>query len=167
MSLVACRTNSDSGRRDLDTQTDADPLLIHKAAYCVNLDDNDVHVCADSQRFYRPLMTVYMATDSGRFSAKLDVPEALTFDDVLLKPKESRVEPDDADLSARVSKNVELTVPVLSAAMDTVTESDLAIAMAREGGLGVLHRNMTVEETAEEVERIKRDTSSSFAGRTS
>lgn len=97
-----------------------------------------------------------MATDSGRFSAKLDVPEALTFDDVLLKPKESRVEPDDADLSARVSKNVELTVPVLSAAMDTVTESDLAIAMAREGGLGVLHRNMTVEETAEEVERIKR-----------
>jgi len=97
-----------------------------------------------------------MATDSDRFSAKLDVPEALTFDDVLLKPKESRVEPDDADLSARVSKNVELTVPILSAAMDTVTESDLAIAMAREGGLGVLHRNMTVEETAEEVERVKR-----------
>ncbi|ELZ36295.1 inosine-5'-monophosphate dehydrogenase [Halorubrum saccharovorum DSM 1137] len=97
-----------------------------------------------------------MATDSGRFSSKLDVPEALTFDDVLLRPKESRVEPDDADLSARVSKNVELTVPILSAAMDTVTESDLAIAMAREGGLGVLHRNMTVEETAEEVERVKR-----------
>ncbi|GAA0718367.1 IMP dehydrogenase [Halorubrum trapanicum] len=97
-----------------------------------------------------------MATDSGRFSAKLDVPEALTFDDVLLRPKESRVEPDDADLSTRVSKNVELTVPVLSAAMDTVTESDLAIAMAREGGLGVLHRNMTVEETAAEVERVKR-----------
>jgi len=97
-----------------------------------------------------------MATDSDRFSAKLDVPEALTFDDVLLKPKESRVEPDDADLSARVSKNVELTVPILSAAMDTVTESDLAIAMAREGGLGVLHRNMTVEETAAEVERVKR-----------
>ncbi|GAB3694681.1 IMP dehydrogenase [Halorubrum pallidum] len=97
-----------------------------------------------------------MATDSGQFSVKLDVPEALTFDDVLLRPKESRVEPDDADLSARVSKNVEITVPVLSAAMDTVTESDLAIAMAREGGLGVLHRNMTVEETAAEVERIKR-----------
>jgi IMP dehydrogenase len=106
--------------------------------------------------FYQRLTTVYMATDSGRFSAKLDVPEALTFDDVLLKPKESRVEPDDADLSARVSKNVELTVPILSAAMDTVTESDLAIAMAREGGLGVLHRNMTVEETAAEVERVKR-----------
>jgi len=97
-----------------------------------------------------------MATDSGRFSAKFEVPEALTFDDVLLRPKESRVEPDDADLSTRVSRNVELTVPVLSAAMDTVTESDLAIAMAREGGLGVLHRNMTVEETAAEVERVKR-----------
>jgi len=94
-----------------------------------------------------------MATD---FSEKLEVPEALTFDDVLLRPKESRVEPDDADLASHVSKNVRLTVPVLSAAMDTVTESDLAIAMAREGGLGVLHRNMTVEETAEEVERVKR-----------
>ncbi len=97
-----------------------------------------------------------MARDSGRFSEKLQVPEALTFDDVLLKPKESRVEPDDADLRTRVSRNVELTVPVLSAAMDTVTESDLAIAMAREGGLGVLHRNMSVEETAAEVERVKR-----------
>jgi len=96
-----------------------------------------------------------MATDSGRFSDKLAVPEALTFDDLLLRPKESRVEPDDADLTTRVSKNVELTVPVLSAAMDTVTESDLAIAMAREGGLGVLHRNMTVEETAAEIERCQ------------
>ncbi|WP_280536291.1 IMP dehydrogenase [Halopenitus sp. POP-27] len=100
-----------------------------------------------------------MATDdptTGPFSEKLRVPEALTFDDVLLRPKESRVEPDEADVSSRVSKNVEINVPVLSAAMDTVTESDLAIAMAREGGIGVLHRNMTVEETAEEVERIKR-----------
>ncbi|WP_096391378.1 IMP dehydrogenase [Halopenitus persicus] len=100
-----------------------------------------------------------MATDdpaTGPFSEKLRVPEALTFDDVLLRPKESRVEPDEADVSTRVSRTVEINVPVLSAAMDTVTESDLAIAMAREGGLGVLHRNMTVEETAEEVERIKR-----------
>ena len=97
-----------------------------------------------------------MAKDPDRFSDKLDVPEALTFDDVLLRPMESRVEPDDADLSTRVSKHVELTVPVLSAAMDTVTESELAIAMAREGGLGVLHRNMTVEETAAEIERVKR-----------
>jgi IMP dehydrogenase/GMP reductase len=106
--------------------------------------------------FAAALTTAYMAKDSDLFSAKLDVPEALTFDDVLLRPMESRVEPDDADLASRVSKTVEITVPVLSAAMDTVTESDLAIAMAREGGLGVLHRNMTVEETAAEVDRVKR-----------
>ncbi|MFC7154872.1 IMP dehydrogenase [Halomarina halobia] len=90
------------------------------------------------------------------FSEKLRVPEALTFDDVLLRPMESHVEPDDAEMRTRVSTNVQLNVPVLSAAMDTVTEADLAIAMAREGGLGVLHRNMTVEETAEHVERVKR-----------
>ncbi len=103
--------------------------------------------------------TLDMAKDAPTdepFSEKLREPEALTFDDVLLRPKESRVEPDDADLSTRVSRNVELTLPVLSAAMDTVTESRMAIAMAREGGLGVLHRNMTVEETAAEIERVKR-----------
>ncbi len=93
---------------------------------------------------------------SAPFSEKLRVPEALTFDDVLLRPKESRVEPDDADTTTRVSTSVELTVPVLSAAMDTVTESELAVAMARRGGLGVLHRNMSVEEVVREVERVKR-----------
>ena len=93
---------------------------------------------------------------TGQFTDKLRVPEALTFDDVLLRPKESRVEPDEADVSTRVSTDVELNVPVLSAAMDTVTESGLAIAMAREGGLGVLHRNMDVEEVVTEVERVKR-----------
>ncbi|MBV0903183.1 IMP dehydrogenase [Haloarcula salina] len=97
-----------------------------------------------------------MANDSEPFSEKLRVPEALTFDDVLLRPKESRVEPDEADTATRVSKSVELTVPVLSAAMDTVTESDMAIAMARQGGLGVLHRNMDADEMATEIERVKR-----------
>ncbi|WP_266076893.1 IMP dehydrogenase [Haladaptatus caseinilyticus] len=100
-----------------------------------------------------------MANDShndGSFSEKLRVPEALTFDDVLLRPKESRVEPDDADVQSRVSKNVELNVPVLSAAMDTVTESRMAIEMARQGGLGVLHRNMDIDEMVDEVERVKR-----------
>ncbi|GAA0200929.1 IMP dehydrogenase [Haladaptatus pallidirubidus] len=100
-----------------------------------------------------------MANDShngGSFSEKLRVPEALTFDDVLLRPKESRVEPDDADVTSRVSKNVELNVPVLSAAMDTVTESEMAIEMARQGGLGVLHRNMDVNVMVDEVERVKR-----------
>ncbi|MFC6725345.1 IMP dehydrogenase, partial [Halobium palmae] len=94
--------------------------------------------------------------DTDPFSEKLRVPEALTFDDVLLRPMESRVEPDDADVSTRVSKHVELTTPVLSAAMDTVTTSDMAIAMAREGGLGVLHRNMDVETMVEEIRRVKR-----------
>src|SRR6056297_1899538 len=97
-----------------------------------------------------------MANDSEPFSEKLRVPEALTFDDVLLRPKESRVEPDEADTATRVSKSVELNVPVLTAAMDTVTESDMAIAMARQGGLGVLHRNMDDDEMATEIERVKR-----------
>ena len=89
------------------------------------------------------------------YSSKLQVPEALTFDDVLLRPKESRVEPDDADLTSRVSKSVEVSVPIISAAMDTVTESEMAVAMARHGGLGVLHRNMNVDEMVEEIHRIK------------
>jgi len=97
-----------------------------------------------------------MANDSEPFSEKLRVPEALTFDDVLLRPKESRVEPDEADTTTRVSKSVELTVPVVSAAMDTVTESDMAIAMARQGGIGVLHRNMNADQMATEIERVKR-----------
>ena len=97
-----------------------------------------------------------MANDPQPFSAKLDVPEALTFDDVLLRPKESRVEPDEADLSTRVSKNVELQVPVLSAAMDTVTTSDMAIAMARQGGIGVIHQNMDLDRMVAEIERVKR-----------
>ncbi|MFB6183112.1 MAG: IMP dehydrogenase [Haloarculaceae archaeon] len=97
-----------------------------------------------------------MANEPDQFSRKLDVPEALTFDDVLLKPKESHVEPDEADTTTRVSKNVSLNVPVLSAAMDTVTESDMAIAMARHGGLGVMHRNMDVDQMIGEIERVKR-----------
>jgi IMP dehydrogenase len=96
------------------------------------------------------------STRTGQFTDKLRVPEALTFDDVLLRPKESRVEPDEADVSTRVSTNVEINVPILSAAMDTVTESELAIAMARQGGLGVLHRNMDVDAAVESVERVKR-----------
>jgi IMP dehydrogenase len=90
------------------------------------------------------------------FSEKLRVPEALTFDDVLLRPKESHVEPDEADTRTRVSRSVRLEVPVLSAAMDTVTESGMAVAMARHGGLGVLHRNMTIDEMVAGIERVKR-----------
>jgi IMP dehydrogenase len=94
--------------------------------------------------------------DKDAFSEKLRVPEALTFDDVLLRPAESRVEPDAADVSTHVSKNVKLNIPILSAAMDTVTEGGMAIGMAREGGLGVLHRNMDVERMVAEIRRAKR-----------
>jgi IMP dehydrogenase len=98
-----------------------------------------------------------MANDAeSLFQRKLDVPVALTFDDVLLRPMESRVEPDDADTSTRVSRSVDLNVPVLSAAMDTVTEREMAIAMARSGGLGVLHRNMEVEEMVAQIRDVKR-----------
>ena len=97
-----------------------------------------------------------MENDPQPFSDRLRVPEALTFDDVLLKPKESTVEPDEADTTTRVSTNVKLTVPVLSAAMDTVTESEMAIAMARNGGLGVLHRNMDVPEMVDQIGQVKR-----------
>jgi len=96
-----------------------------------------------------------MANDSEPFSEKLRVPEALTFDDILLRPKRSAVEPDEADTTTRVTKNVRLNIPVLSAAMDTVTESELAIEMARHGGLGVLHRNMDIDTMVAEIEQIK------------
>ena len=94
--------------------------------------------------------------DAEPFSEKLRVPEALTFDDVLLRPMESRVEPDSADVSTRVSTNVELNIPILSAAMDTVTEAGMAAGMAREGGLGVLHRNMNEEQMAASIQHVKR-----------
>ncbi|WP_456482385.1 IMP dehydrogenase [Methanopyrus sp.] len=93
---------------------------------------------------------------AGRYTRKLEDAElALTFDDVLLLPGRSSVEPADVDVSTRVTVNYRLNMPILSAAMDTVTEAEMAIAMARHGGLGVIHRNMTVEEQIEEVRRVK------------
>jgi len=81
---------------------------------------------------------------------------ALTFDDVLLAPGYSEVLPASVNLQTRLARNIMLNIPVLSAAMDTVTEADMAIGMARLGGIGVLHRNMTPEEQAEEVDKVKR-----------
>jgi len=83
-------------------------------------------------------------------------PQALTFDDVLLVPRRSDVLPGDVSTSARLADGLELHIPVVSAAMDTVTESSMAIAMARNGGLGILHRNLPVEAQAAEVDRVKR-----------
>ncbi|MBG9982406.1 IMP dehydrogenase [Aerococcaceae bacterium DSM 111020] len=82
--------------------------------------------------------------------------EGLTFDDVLLVPASSEVLPNDVDLSVELAPNLRLNVPILSASMDTVTESDMAIAMARQGGLGVIHKNMSIQAQAEEVRRVKR-----------
>ncbi|OSN03827.1 IMP dehydrogenase [Lonsdalea iberica] len=82
--------------------------------------------------------------------------EALTFDDVLLVPAHSTVLPNTADLGTQLTKSIRLNIPMLSAAMDTVTESALAIALAQEGGLGFIHKNMTIERQAEEVGRVKR-----------
>ncbi|PFG68412.1 IMP dehydrogenase [Propionibacteriaceae bacterium ES.041] len=80
----------------------------------------------------------------------------LTFDDVLLQPNESDVIPSGADTTSKVSRNVSVKIPLLSSAMDTVTESRMAIAMAREGGLGILHRNMSIAEQASQVDQVKR-----------
>ena len=84
------------------------------------------------------------------------IPEALTFDDVLLMPAESAVLPAEVDISTDLTPEISLNIPIISAAMDTVTESSMAIAMAQSGGLGVIHRNMPIEEQASEVERVKR-----------
>jgi IMP dehydrogenase len=86
-------------------------------------------------------------------------PEALTFDDVLLVPARSGVLPAEVDTTTRFTRKIKLNIPVVSAAMDTVTESRLAIALARQGGLGVIHRNLALERQAEEVDKVKRSES--------
>jgi len=82
--------------------------------------------------------------------------DGLTFDDVLLVPARSEVLPKEVDLSVQLTKNIRLNIPILSAAMDTVTDSRMAIAMAREGGLGIIHKNMSIEEQASQVDKVKR-----------
>ena len=85
--------------------------------------------------------------------------EALTFDDVLLVPQLSSILPKDVDITSRLTRNIQLNIPLISAAMDTVTESQMAIAMAREGGMGVIHKNLSIENHAKEVDRVKRSES--------
>src|ERR671924_1564839 len=85
--------------------------------------------------------------------------EGLTFDDVLLVPAESRVLPNDVSTATRLTRNITIEIPIVSAAMDTVTEARLAIALAREGGLGILHRNLSIEAQVAEVDKVKRSES--------
>lgn len=94
-----------------------------------------------------------MATDNGMIG------DGLTFDDILLVPARSSLMPAEVDLSTRLTPNIKLNIPVVSAAMDTVTEARLAIALAREGGIGIIHRNLGIERQAEEVDRVKRSES--------
>jgi len=86
----------------------------------------------------------------------MDIRLGLTFDDVLLQPAESEILPSQADLSTRVTRNISLNIPILSSAMDTVTEADMAIVMAQLGGIGVLHRNLSIEEQCAAVRAVKR-----------
>ncbi|MDD3880358.1 MAG: IMP dehydrogenase, partial [Syntrophomonas sp.] len=88
---------------------------------------------------------------SGKFGK-----EGLTFDDVLLVPGRSEVLPQEVDVSTRLSRNIRLGIPVLSAGMDTVTETRMAIAVAREGGIGIIHKNMSIDEQSKMVDRVKR-----------
>jgi IMP dehydrogenase len=87
------------------------------------------------------------------------IPEALTFDDVLLLPSRSEVVPGRVDVATRLSRNIRLNIPLVSAAMDTVTESRLAIAMAQQGGIGIIHKNLPIEAQAGEVDKVKRSES--------
>ena len=82
--------------------------------------------------------------------------EGITFDDVLLVPQYSEVTPNMIDLSTQLTKNIKLNIPLMSAGMDTVTEHRMAIAMARQGGIGIIHKNMSIEQQAEEVDKVKR-----------
>jgi IMP dehydrogenase len=87
------------------------------------------------------------------------IPDGLTFDDVLLRPAYSQVIPSEVEPRTRFTRNIELQIPVVSAAMDTVTEAHLAIALAQQGGIGIIHRNMSIERQTEEVDRVKRSES--------
>ena len=86
----------------------------------------------------------------------MTVREAITFDDVLLEPSESAVLPSETILKTKITKNIDLNVPLASAAMDTVTESNMAIAMAQAGGIGVIHRNLEIEQQIKEVNKVKK-----------
>src|SRR3972149_3534257 len=91
--------------------------------------------------------------------SKKIIGDAITYDDVLLVPGKSSVLPRDVDVSTHLSRNIMLNIPILSAAMDTVTEAEMAVALAREGGMGIIHKNMSIAGQAEEDDKVKRSES--------
>src|SRR6187551_1492518 len=99
------------------------------------------------------------SSPNGAAQIGAGLPEALTFDDVLLVPRHSQILPSGVDVTSQLTTRIRLNVPILSAAMDTVTESRLAIAMAQHGGMGIIHKNLSIEEQASEVDRVKRSES--------
>ena len=103
-------------------------------------------------------MSLAQAQNSGAFDDKF-VMEGLTFDDVLILPAASSILPRDASTQTRLTRTININIPILSAAMDTVTEARLAIALAREGGIGIIHRNLSIDEQAQEVDKVKRSES--------
>ncbi|MEE8317042.1 MAG: IMP dehydrogenase, partial [Syntrophobacteria bacterium] len=88
-----------------------------------------------------------------------DIPVALTFDDVLLLPAASKVLPNEVDVRTKLTRSISMNIPLMSAAMDTVTEANTAISMAREGGIGIIHKNMSIERQAREVDKVKKSES--------
>ena len=85
-----------------------------------------------------------------------DIPVALTFEDVLLLPAASKVLPNEVDVRTKLTRSISMNIPLMSAAMDTVTEANTAISMAREGGIGIIHKNMSIERQAREVDKVKK-----------
>jgi len=106
--------------------------------------------------YIRPLPTIEV---HPKIMIHFPVPEALTFDDVLLLPARSEVVPASANTQTQITRNIALNIPIISAAMDTVTESHMAIALAQQGGLGIIHRNLTIDQQANEVDKVKRSES--------
>src|SRR5882672_12690360 len=104
-------------------------------------------------------MARIITPDSKKNSLSKFFGEGLTFDDVLLLPAFSQVLPRETDIRSKLTKKITLNIPMLSAAMDTVTEASLAIALAREGGIGILHKNMPIERQVEHVRKVKRSES--------